>query len=195
MIKFFFCAFACSFFLFSNAQAALVIQDDAGFGHDTLTLDTDTNFLWLDLSFTSNLSRGYVSTQFGEGGDFSGYRYATADEVTALVNEALSVSADVFEAVEYLGSLVGITKYQSGYPEILAQIDTGKSAGANFLYSNGTPTYQTGVFGTTYGSGFSSSGVSSWLVKEASAVPVPAAAWLLGAGLAGLAGMRRKRLG
>ncbi|WP_028319673.1 VPLPA-CTERM sorting domain-containing protein [Desulfobulbus elongatus] len=195
MIVRLFVVLAWSFFVVTGAQAALVAQNDDVFGDGSLTLDTGTGLLWLDLSITSDLTHSCVSTQFGVDGDFAGYRYATADEVVTVVDTALSASTDIFAAAEYLGSFVGSTSYFAGYPEMLAMIESGQAAGMTVFYSSGQPIYRSGIFGTTYGDQFHYSGVSHWLVRESSPVPIPAAAWLPGAGMVGLIGVRRKRAG
>src|SRR5437879_3733748 len=45
------------------------------------TIDTTTGFVWLDLTQTQNMSFIEVSAQLAQGGQFSGYRYATVPEV------------------------------------------------------------------------------------------------------------------
>ncbi len=60
------------------SNAALI---DAG----TYTTDTATGLDWLDLTASSNLSYNYVSSQFGSGGLFEGWRYATSAETEALL--------------------------------------------------------------------------------------------------------------
>ena len=64
--------------------AVLLSQDDSVFGVDSITLDSATGLEWLDLTFTDGRSYIDVSSNFGPGGDFEGYRYATQSEVEAL---------------------------------------------------------------------------------------------------------------
>lgn len=174
--------------LFSQpSQASLVEKDDAVFGTDAITLDTDTNFEWLDLAYSSGLSRSYINTQFGEGGEFAGWRYATLSEAVALWTSASSGYSDTTEAVENWVSFVGRTGTQWGYPQILSVTGSGQVVGANYVKGSG---WQTGDIGMSWGAGMTAG--SNWLVREVSAVPAPAAAWLLGTGILGLAGLRRK---
>lgn len=67
------------------AQAVLVSQSDVVFGTDSVTLDTGTGLKWLDVNLSVNRSFNDVSGQFGAGGDFQGWRYATGAEVLNLI--------------------------------------------------------------------------------------------------------------
>lgn len=46
-----------------------------------ITRDTDTGLDWLDVTLSQNYSYDYVASQFGVGGEFEGFRYATLAEV------------------------------------------------------------------------------------------------------------------
>ncbi len=72
----------------SAAQGVLVEEDLFGTGDGLLTLDTDTGFRWLDLTESTNRSVNDVSSQFGVGGDFEGFRYATIAEAATLYANA-----------------------------------------------------------------------------------------------------------
>lgn len=67
------------------AQAILVSQSDTVFGADSVTLDTGTGLEWLDVNTSVNRSFNDVSGQFGAGGDFQSWRYATGAEVLNLI--------------------------------------------------------------------------------------------------------------
>lgn len=71
-----------------QAGAGVVPGDDPVFGAGSLTIDTDTNLAWLDISFTD--ARGYadVSSELGIGGDFEGFRIATEAEVLTFFSNA-----------------------------------------------------------------------------------------------------------
>ena len=69
----------------STANAALIETDLVpGSGDGLLTLDTDTNLEWLDLTETINLSFNEISGGAGGYTTILGFRYATHEEVTAL---------------------------------------------------------------------------------------------------------------
>ena len=61
--------------------AVLEERDDPVFGVGSITYDTETGYEWLDLTESLNMSFNDVSAQLGPGGQFYGFRYATAEEV------------------------------------------------------------------------------------------------------------------
>jgi hypothetical protein len=63
-----------------QAEAALVDQG-------LTTLDTSTQLVWMDLTQTSGYTFNEVSSQFGVGGKFEGYRYASAAEVQGIFSQ------------------------------------------------------------------------------------------------------------
>ena len=65
--------------MFSMTTHATIID------HDTYLTDTATGLDWLDVTASLGLSYTYVSSQFGAGGQFAGWRLATGDEFNALV--------------------------------------------------------------------------------------------------------------
>ena len=78
-----------------NAATVLVSADDPVFGPDSLTIDTNTNLAWLDLvhtdpsgSVSTDYNYDYVSSRFGPGEEFEGFRYATQEEVMTLFEDA-----------------------------------------------------------------------------------------------------------
>jgi hypothetical protein len=67
---------------------------DPGVDQGLLTYDPNTGLQWLDV--TQSVGRDYndVSSQFGVGGDFYGYRYATAGELGGLFADGGLVIAE-----------------------------------------------------------------------------------------------------
>ena len=101
----------------STGVSALVISVDdvGGFGADALTRDTEQGLDFLDLMFSAGRSYNDISTQFAPGGDFAGFRYATLDEVIALVNQfgvspavsagtGTNIASDLAGLVDMLGA-------------------------------------------------------------------------------------------
>lgn len=87
-----------------DADAALIGINDPlyGAGQDgqNITLDTDTGLQWLDVTLTTNRSYNDIAGQFGSGGDFTGWRHATAGEL-----------------IEFFGN--------AGLPAALGEVDPG----------------------------------------------------------------------
>ena len=66
----------------------LVSADDPRFGPNSLTVDTRTGLTWLDLPFSSVFSYLQAEAATQSGGQFAGFRHATALEVLSLYNSA-----------------------------------------------------------------------------------------------------------
>lgn len=64
--------------LSTGVNASIVDQGNS-------TFDTDTELVWLDVTETLGMSYNQVLNQLGEGDQFYGYRYATADELQVLL--------------------------------------------------------------------------------------------------------------
>ena len=78
------------FILFTGTVNAALTSDDAPlFGAGSVTVDSSTNLAWLDLTLTEGKSFNEVFSQLGVGRMYSGYRFATPEEVYALFEEAL----------------------------------------------------------------------------------------------------------
>lgn len=78
-------ALALSAFAFTTgAEASSIVS----YADGSRSWDTTTGLLWLDLTHTINRSYLDVSANLGIGGDFAGYRYATAYEVLSLWEHA-----------------------------------------------------------------------------------------------------------
>lgn len=184
--------FLLSLIFITPSYAALVLTDDSYWGADAIILDTETGLEWLNTLNSVSDTRDYINTQFGSGGEFEGFRYATLEEVEELF-EAVGIQAgdgqtgqDIFDAVEYMATLVGAVRSQGGNPEILAQIGTGEVWGTDYQWGD---SYNIGVYMTMDGD---DTYFPSWLVRDNTPVPIPGAAWLLGSGLLGIIGIRRR---
>lgn len=78
------CFILLTLMLFSPVNAAII---DNG----TYTTDTQTGLDWLDVTETFQRSYNDVSSQFGVGGEFEGWRYATMDELLSLIFNASGI--------------------------------------------------------------------------------------------------------
>lgn len=74
------------------ARAAVV-----SYGDGRASLDTTTGLLWLDITQSINRSYLDVSANFGPGGDFDGYRYATSYEVLGLWQNAGIIGTGILQ--------------------------------------------------------------------------------------------------
>ena len=63
------------------APGALTSIDDAIYGTDAITSDTETDLEWLDLEFSRGMAYTTVVTLYTEGTGFVGFRHATQSEV------------------------------------------------------------------------------------------------------------------
>ena len=149
--------FLISLLLPAQAYSAIISINDSVFGIDSVTRDTVSGLDWLDVTLSVNRSYGDVSSQFGVGGDFKGWRYATISDFDNLLSGlSLDISnlkgpqgqtwnntVDVSTAKRIV-SLLGWT-YVNNLPS------TGNPFGQKELY---------GVFGDHYADIFSPDGQS-----------------------------------
>lgn len=185
------------------AKANLLQASNPSFGPNSLTVDTSTGLGWLDLTASAGLSYQQVLAATQPGGVYSGFRFATAQEVLNLYSSAGIPGTGYYPAstpsILSLISLIGATSFQDGHPETLGISGTFYGGGQvvpgmDFLTQNGVPTYfVSGVPGQSliYGTGTSFPTVGSWLVTT---VPEKADASiyvLAGAGLIGFAFLKR----
>lgn len=173
----------------SQSFAVLVSADHSTFGPDTITRDTDQGLDFLDITLSVNLSISDVSSQFGIGGAYEGFRYATAAEAISLINNSgFSPLAAVEEFVigntgsDQLSSfisLVGVT-FSTGVLQTAVGFtsDTFTSATDGLQYRIVQPVdvlapYENdyvSATGSSAGTGYTDRG--SWLVQS-SPVSVP----------------------
>lgn len=200
--------------LSGNASAATLSVDWQMAGDNLITLDTDTGLEWLDLTATTSRSYNDISTAFGVGQEFDGWRYATMNEI--------SVFFDAFGGNNaYYNS--GWTKQNNGLFDSLAPFwgdpycaasgcQPGDGTG-DFIY--GVDLYNRVTYGRIYDVTSNSSLESDYIrivqnppvgnptvstqrdvlghaLVRTSPVPVPPAIWLFGTGLLGLVGFARR---
>lgn len=190
-------------------HAALVSQDWQTTGDELVTFDTDTGLEWLDVNLSISRSFNDVSSQFGVGGDYEGFRYATVSDFNALFDHVVQIAGndssltkdDIYSVgsdVDIYIEMLGTTGDAIGYPDVisgiipvshldyLSQVAVYEVEGSQQF---GGPRF-TG--GTTYMS-TAHPYVGSWLVRDVTVVPLPAAIWLFSFGLLSLVGLARKK--
>ncbi len=167
-----------------SAKAALVPGTDPRFGPNSLTIDTSTQLAWLNLRESVGLSYEQALADTAPGGLFSGYRFATANEVLALYGSAGIQGTGYYPlatpSIQSLISLVGPTGTFQGEPEIAGI--TGSFNARGLLYTG--QIYASGVNGSLeylvtcgpspydlqVGPAFSAADLGNWLVMQ---VPEP----------------------
>jgi hypothetical protein len=115
---------------------AEVINGDSGFGPNTVAIDTITGLKWLDLTVTAGLSYNTVSQELGPPGRFSGYRYASQDDILQFFLDAgiphpSPVDAfftDNYQPVVDLLSVIGVLRPDPNFPQSEAVSSDPKDA-------------------------------------------------------------------
>jgi len=197
---------ATALVLSSSVNAALISTDLNVVGDGLVTLDTDTGLRWLDLSITDNQT--YVDALASN----PAWSYATNSQVESLFATLfpgyvetsanhLSVHDNItdtqYQQVINFSNLFGFTGTYNGglYSGGLYSDEDGILRMMGSLHDSS----RTIVYGDEFRSNFeysrSTSGNSNFGVYlvQTSVVPVPAAAWLFGSGLIGLAGYARRK--
>ena len=186
-----------------SARATLITATDPAFGANSLTIDTQTDLGWLNLSFTAGLSYDQVLADMQPGGMFSNYTFATIHEVDGLYADAGIGAAGYYPlstpSIQSLTSLVGSTDTVNGEPGFIAVSGTSDGPGAQeatFIYAtgvNGTEVYSVsdGTIYSSYGDGYGTPTVADWLVTTA---PEPCIGSIAAAGFAALVFMRRLKM-
>lgn len=199
------------------ADAALIGADWRVAADGLMVRDTTTRLEWLKLTETAGLLYGDVAAQFGAGGLFDGLRYATNAEVIALFGAYfgidLSAGALYGELPGYLDPGVRLASETLG-DGVSGGTDESSGPNANYRLVGLTGELMLG------GSRFALGAVTRWsdtdyysakdplalddiyagdfpwvgsYLVRSSAVPVPAAIWLLGSGLAALGSLATRR--
>lgn len=198
--------------LSSTADATLIEQDFiSGNGDGLVTFDSQTGLRWLDLSASAGRSFNEVSTEFGLGGDFEGFRYATNEEILMLWQNAGLVDIDLagfgnFTEANYIPArnlidLIGSTSVFlsqttalgiSGTPEPLHSQNrfTPQLELLEYAQPFTAEARTNGIINVSY----SLSTVGSWLVQPAT-IPESSTLYLIVGGFASLVLFRHRGKG
>ena len=192
----------------SPVNAAIMSADDSIFGVGSITTDDVSGSEWLDLTLSVGRSYADVSSQFGVGGDYEGWRYATVVEITEFFTSAGGTAPYTFSHpqgvnatwVTLLQDYWGVTSTFGDYNESYALTGDADGNGIH-VYSglnDGIPLNFTDVAVSVWAiwpDDFGRPDLASALVRPSAvpAVPVPAAIWLFGTGIIGLVGLSRRR--
>jgi hypothetical protein len=195
---------------------AVLLSEGSPFGADTITHDTATGLLWLDLTESTSYSHIQILDATGPGGTFHGYRLATDAEIQQLFVDAgidLGPGTNDFVPQNYapivalaalMGQLgndgncgIGCTFfYTQGFTAELAP-SQGTAAVSDFAWFDNSPplsqSYPQAPIGRVEFGGGASAGASpdkgAWLVQ----VPEPTGTALAGAAGAALVALRAGR--
>ena len=188
---------AIALVLSTSAKSALIDNGD-------ITTDTITGLEWLDATLSADKSYKYVSSQFGIGGVFEGWRYATSNELSSFFDSAggggeyIGTSESHSTFVPELIEMWGVTAVWSANTSINALLADTPADGQHYytavydMYSYTNRNDYINLFEGSWNDTSTWYGISSALVRT-SAVPVPAAVWLFGSGLIGLIGLARRK--
>jgi hypothetical protein len=143
--------------LFAGFQANATIIDNG-----TYTTDTDSGLDWLDVTASINRSYDDVSTEFGSGGDFEGWRYANGLEFDQLWFNISGVNLngsyvreyyDVDESVFSIDSYVAILGYTYGFHYTLDNGDCSDTSSSGVRCDGGGQNYIRGIIADIYSPG------------------------------------------
>jgi len=187
----------------------------------SVTRDDESGLEWLDLTLSTNRSYNDVSGEFGIGGDYEGWRYASTTEIGLFFTHAggtvpfTGLQGDDEAWIAELLGLWGVTTASSsplhpasealsGTSHAWIDIDTGFHVGVwgaalaidvDWPNQNGLGDYALiatlGPYTTLYSMDTSRPRLASALVR--SYVPIPAAVWLFGTALIGLIGFGKRK--
>lgn len=109
-LKKIFLILALSVMFITKSNAALIGVEDYG---DYFT-DKNNSLDWLDVTLSINRSYTDVSSQLGLGGDFEGWRYATAAEFGGMLSSVTGVDEGIDGVGQYSASVP-----EGGYDELV----------------------------------------------------------------------------
>lgn len=200
--------------MLSSAANATLIELDSSYGTDTITRDTSSNLEWLDplygagwLPNTGYCCYSYNQTkdEFGIGGYFEGFRFATGAEVYQLfyssagINETLpdyedsvlnliNILGDTFSAdFGYANFYATTAYYDNNGVASIASLETNVLANNQGAYNTYAYISQDSVDPNTNGGPY-----GSFLVRNAVQVSEPPALGILLLGMATIYTRHRK---
>ena len=199
----------------ASAATALVLSTSVNaalIDNGTYTTDTISGLDWLDLTETNGFSYDDVSGQLSSGDVYDGWRYATVAEaenlflqfglsITSSTESASTATATVSaisNMTSYFGDIVG-EQYGADYFGFYGIVDDGNDngshawVGGHIKYSSDLVDIETDYANAAFGPDSNARLYSGHYLVQTSVVPIPAAVWLFGSGLIGLAGVARRK--
>ena len=198
-----------------NTSAAIISADWQTAGDNLITQDTTSGLEWLDLTATTSRSYSDISSKLGSGQEFDGWRYATSTEISGFF-DAFGGDSNYYNgwSTQNNGLFDAIAPY---WGDTRCEVVGGCSPGDLYSYAInadsagtgnvwwtilndnlGDPTSMTqdyiSILGAERIETTANAALGSALVRDVSAVPVPAAVWLFGSGLIGLIEVARRKV-
>ena len=186
-----------------------------------ITRDTSTGLDWLDLTETNGRSYNDISSKFGAGEEFQGWRYASSAEVIDLWSKVgffstVTISDNETTYPNYYNNLVNaVTLLGNTFVEEdpgrwdygAVGVTSNRVKDPGLCFGCGWYHERVGAYhsikhestanllkpdGAWIGDGSRYLNIGHYLVKPA-AVPIPSAVWLFGSGLIGLIGVAKRK--
>jgi hypothetical protein len=211
-------------FIMASAVSVTLAFSSAAFAastdfidNNTFTTDTISGLDWRDVTASLNRSYNDVSGQFGVGGDFEGYRYATGTEFNQVINNfsgsqvGLSFYDRYIHTQSYIKDLAimfgavnldpdniriqGIINEAHVYTDQTIRQYTAMMDYYNGVLKDGTTSTLVTSFahGSEVDNSIPSANIASFLVRDSLiATPIPAAAFMFAPALLGFMGLRRR---
>jgi len=108
--------------------------------HGTYLSDSVSGLDWLDVTLSVNRSQYDVSSQFGNGGDYAGYRYATGVELNTLVARYTGTDTGVplNHYVDHSGDVIdGLIRLLGSTTDSASIAEFGQTVDARYGYAEG----------------------------------------------------------
>ncbi len=172
-----------------SASGDVISGDDVVFGIDSITVDTEQGLEFLDLTHSTSRSVNQIMNEFGVGGDFEGFRRASAEEVLTMVSNAGFVVPGIGETVTMPGTpaftefvtMTGIVGVNGGIRFSRGLVTDAPVVGRSYFVAleDYISAGQDDIITTIISSGNNdaSGSIGHWLVRET--VPAPGTLALL----------------
>lgn len=123
--------------LFPFSVASFAAYQNPIVDHGDFLTDTSTQLDWLDVTKSVNMSFAFVNSQFGAGGVFEGWRYATSAEFQRLINDFTRYEMPNGSISFYLDEIDGLVQMLGSTIDSYWMSEYGVTLDASFGYPEG----------------------------------------------------------